>query len=74
MRAVVLRETGGPEVLRVEEVPDPTPAEGQVLVSLTATGVNHYDINQRAGAATSFPLIPGSDGAGVRADTANAWP
>ncbi len=69
MRAVVLRETGGPEVLRVEEVPDPTPAEGEVLVRLTAIGVNHYDVNQRAGGATSFPVILGVDGAGVREDT-----
>ena len=69
MRAVVLRETGGPEVLRVEEVPDPTPADGEVLVRLTAIGVNHYDVNQRAGGATSFPVILGVDGAGVREDT-----
>src|SRR5438093_6912655 len=69
MRAVVLRETGGPEVLKVEEVPDPTPAEGEVLVRLTAIGVNHYDLNQRAGGATSFPSILGGDGAGVREDT-----
>src|ERR671937_2268054 len=69
MRAVVLRETGGPEALKVEEVPNPTPGEGEVLVRLTAIGVNHYDVNQRAGGATSFPLILGVDGAGVREDT-----
>ena len=69
MRAVVLRETGGPEVLHVEEIPDPMPGEGEVLVRVTAAGVNHYDLNQRAGAATSFPLILGADGAGVRVDT-----
>ena len=69
MRAVVLRETGGPEVLRLEEVPDPTPGEGEVLVRVTAAGVNHYDLNQRAGAATTFPTILGADGAGIRDDT-----
>jgi NADPH:quinone reductase len=69
MRAVVLQETGGPDVLKVEEVPEPTPAEGEVLVRLTAIGVNHYDVNQRAGGATSFPVILGLDGAGVREDT-----
>jgi len=69
MRAVVLRETGGPEVLHVEKVPDPTPGEGEVLVRVTAAGVNHYDLSQRAGGATSFPQILGADGAGVRVDT-----
>ena len=69
MRAVVLRETGGPDVLKVEDVPDPTPGEGEVLVRMNAIGVNHYDLNQRAGGATSFPAILGLDAAGVREDT-----
>ena len=69
MRAVVLRETGGPEVLRIEDVPDPTPRTGEVLVRITAAGVNHYDLNQRAGGAKDFPRILGADGAGVRDDT-----
>jgi NADPH:quinone reductase-like Zn-dependent oxidoreductase len=69
VHAVVIHETGGPEVLRYEEVPDPEPAEGEVLVRIEAAGVNHYDLNQRAGAASELPLIPGSDGAGRREDT-----
>jgi NADPH:quinone reductase-like Zn-dependent oxidoreductase len=69
MRAVVIHETGGPEVLRLEEAPDPEPDEGEVLVRITAAGVNRFDVNQRAGGASSFPLILGSDGAGVREDT-----
>ncbi len=69
MRAVVIHETGGPEVLRYEEVPDPEPGEGEVLVRLEAVGVNHFDVNQRAGMAQSFPLILGFDGAGRREDT-----
>jgi NADPH2:quinone reductase len=69
MHAAVIHETGGPEVLRYEEVPDPQPAEGEVLVRIEAAGVNHYDINRRAGAATKFPAILGSDGAGRRVDT-----
>jgi NADPH:quinone reductase-like Zn-dependent oxidoreductase len=64
MRAVVVREPGGPEVLRVEEVPEPEPGEGEVLVRVEAAGVNHYDLNQRAGGASSFPWIPGSDAGG----------
>jgi len=69
VRAVVIHETGGPEVLRVEEVPDPEPGEGEVLVRVAAIGVNHYDVNQRAGGATSFPSILGGDAAGRHGDT-----
>jgi NADPH:quinone reductase-like Zn-dependent oxidoreductase len=69
MRAVVIRRTGGPEVLQLEEVPDPEPGAGEVLVEVEAAGVNHYDVNQRAGGAKSLPAILGSDAAGRRADT-----
>jgi NADPH2:quinone reductase len=69
VHAVVLHETGGPEVLRYEEVPDPEPAEGEVLVRIEAAGVNHYDITLRAGAASQFPLILGVDAAGRREDS-----
>jgi NADPH:quinone reductase-like Zn-dependent oxidoreductase len=69
MRAAVIHETGGPEVLRVEEVPDPVPREGEVLVRVSAAGVNRFDVNQRAGGASRFPLILGADAAGVREDT-----
>src|SRR5438093_10164911 len=69
VHAVVLHETGGPEVLSYEEVTDPEPGEGDVLVRIEAAGVNHYDLNQRAAMASDFPLILGSDGAGRREDT-----
>lgn len=69
MRAIVVREAGGPEVLRAEEVPDPRPAEGEVLVRVEAAGVNHIDLASRAGAAGSLPAILGSDAAGRREDT-----
>ncbi len=65
----MIHETGGPEVLRYEEVPDPEPGEGEVLVRIEAAGVNHYDLTQRAGMASKFPLILGEDGAGQREDT-----
>ncbi len=63
-----MHETGGPEVLRYEDVPDPQPGEDDVLVRIEAAGVNHYDLNLRAAMARSFPLVPGGDGAGRRED------
>ncbi len=71
MRAVVIHETGGPEVLRIEEVPDPKPEDGQVLLRVEAAGVNRFDVNQRKGGASSFPLLLGNpgDAAGTREDT-----
>jgi NADPH2:quinone reductase len=68
VRAVVVREAGGPEVLRLEEVPDPQPGEGEVLVRVEAVGVNHADLSRRAGADT-FPTMLGYDAAGRREDT-----
>jgi hypothetical protein len=68
VRAVVLREAGGPEVLRVEEVPDPLLGEGEVLVRVEAVGINHVDLTRRAGGADTVPLILGYDAAGRRED------
>jgi len=66
MNAVVLRETGGPEVLRLETVPDPEPGPGDALVELRAAALNRRDVFIRKGVAPSpLPVIPGSDGAGV---------
>ena len=68
MKAILVREFGGPEVLRLEEVPDPTPGAGQVLVNVSAAGVNPFDTYMRGGSyATKPPLpyTPGADGAGV---------
>jgi len=66
MRAVVVEETGGPEVLRVQEQPTPTPGEGQVLVDVAASGVNFIDAYQRSGAyPKELPFVAGSEGAGV---------
>lgn len=64
-----MHETGGPEVLRIEEVADPQAGEGEVLVRVEAAGINRYDLNQRARGATSLPLILGRDAAGTRVDT-----
>jgi NADPH2:quinone reductase len=68
MKAILVHEFGGPEVLKLEEVPTPKPAEGQVLVRVHAAGVNPYDTYMRNGTYAvkpPLPYTPGSDGAGV---------
>jgi putative PIG3 family NAD(P)H quinone oxidoreductase len=57
MRAVVITQPGGPEVLRLEEVPDPVPGIGEVLVQVAAAGLNRADVLQRQG---HYPPPPGS--------------
>ena len=57
MKAVVLHEYGGPGNLKYEDVPDPVPGEGEVLVRVTATSVNPIDHKMRSGVAKDlFPL------------------
>jgi len=71
MRAIVVHEGGGPDVLKLEDVPEPTP-NGKVLVRVEAAAVNHFDINQRMAPEMSGanpPFTPGVDAAGTRADT-----
>jgi NADPH:quinone reductase len=68
MKAIRVHEFGGPEVLKLEDVPTPRPATGQVLVRIHAAGVNPYDTYMRAGTYAikpPLPYTPGSDGAGV---------
>jgi zinc-binding alcohol dehydrogenase/oxidoreductase len=66
VNAVLLRETGPPEVLRLDSAPDPEPGPGEVVVALRAAALNRRDIFLRKGIAPSpLPVIPGSDGAGV---------
>ena len=66
MNAVVLRETGAPDVLRLETAPDPEAGPGEVVVALRAAALNRRDVFVRKGIAPSpLPVIPGSDGAGV---------
>jgi NADPH2:quinone reductase len=67
MKAIQVDHFGGPEVLQLREVPDPTPGPGQVVVKLMAIGVNPVDTYIRKGAygPKTFPYIPGTDGAGI---------
>jgi NADPH2:quinone reductase len=68
MKAIRVHKFGGPEVLQLEEVPDPKPGEGQVLVRIHAVGVNPVETYVRSGAYAALPTlpyIPGGDGAGV---------
>src|SRR5467141_3112419 len=68
MKAILVREFGGLEVLKLGEIPTPTPAAGQVVVLIRASGLNPYDTYMRAGNYAVKPLLPytpGSDGAGV---------
>ena len=70
MLAAVLHEEGGPEVLRVEQVPEPEIGPGQVLVRLHTASLNHLDVWVRRGLpSVPKPRILGADGAGVRVDT-----
>jgi NADPH:quinone reductase-like Zn-dependent oxidoreductase len=70
MKAIRIHEDGGPEVLRYEEAPDPSPSEGEVLVRLRAASLNRIDLWLRKGQpSVPKPRILGSDGAGERVDT-----
>ena len=70
MKAVVLHEYGPPKNLKYEDVPDPTPGEGEVLVRIAATSINPIDYKLRSGAAREYyplelPAILGRDIAGT---------
>ncbi|WP_448639537.1 quinone oxidoreductase family protein [Geodermatophilus sp. URMC 63] len=67
MQAVVYERTGGPEVLTVQDVPDPVPGDGEVLVDVEAVGVNFRDVYEREGRppyTASPPAVVGAEGAG----------
>ena len=66
MHAVRIHEDGGPEVLRYEEISDPEPGPGEVLVELRASSLNHLDVWVRKGLpSVPKPRILGADGAGL---------
>ena len=71
MRAIQISEFGGPEVLALVELPDPTPADGFDVVDVTTAGVNYADTHQTDNSylsETTLPVVPGSEIAGRLAD------
>jgi zinc-binding alcohol dehydrogenase/oxidoreductase len=66
MQAIVLRELGGPEKLRIEDVPEPKPAPNEILIRVRAAALNHRDLFITRGlyGRIALPAILGSDGAG----------
>jgi NADPH:quinone reductase len=65
MRAIVRRRFGGPEELVVEQVPDPDPVPGQVIIEVKAIGLNHAEIYMRKGLWGDVPRISGIECVGV---------
>ena len=66
MKAIRVHTPGGPDVMKLEDVPEPKPGAGQVVVKLEAAGVNYIDIYFRTGTYKApLPLTPGLEGAGT---------
>ncbi|MFJ9418455.1 zinc-binding alcohol dehydrogenase family protein [Streptomyces sp. NPDC101227] len=68
MRAIVMREFGGPDVLRLEDVPDPEPRAGHSPVEVTLAGINYADVHVRGDsylAPVELPYIPGNEVVGT---------
>ena len=70
MRAIVIEEKGGPEVLQLRDEPEPTVGDDQLLVQVEAVGVNYRDVYEREGRGAAYgraklPLIVGAEGAGT---------
>jgi NADPH2:quinone reductase len=71
MKAIQIQEFGGPDMLEYVDLPDPTPAEGQVVVEIARAGVNFADTHATRNdylAEQSLPLVPGAEIAGRTAD------
>jgi len=72
MRAIQQTEFGGPEVLKLVDIPRPEPADGELLIRVTRAGLNYADTHNRENtylAPASLPQVPGGEVAGVREDT-----
>src|SRR3954449_4165083 len=72
MRAVQISEWGGPEVLRVVDLPVPEPAADEVLIEVSRAGLNYAKTHRRLNsyvAKAELPLVPGAEVAGRRTDT-----
>jgi NADPH2:quinone reductase len=72
VRAIQQTEFGGPEVLKLVDIPVPEPGDGEVLIKVNRAGLNYADTHQRHNnylAEAQLPLVPGAEVAGVREDT-----
>jgi NADPH:quinone reductase len=72
MRAIQMTEFGGPEVLRLSELPVPVPGPEEVLIKVTRAGLNFADTHTRTNSyvqKATLPLVPGGEVAGIREDT-----
>jgi NADPH2:quinone reductase len=72
MRAIQMHEFGGPEVLKLVELPVPEPGPGEVLIKVSRAGLNFADTHTRTNtylAPAEVPLVPGGEVAGVREDS-----
>jgi NADPH:quinone reductase len=66
VKAILVEKPGSADVLRVEEVPVPTPSPGQALIKVETAGVNFIDIYRRSGAyKVTYPFTPGSEAGGT---------
>ena len=66
MKAIRVQQPGGPEVLQIEDVPDPTPGPGEIVVRVAEAGVNFIEIYQRSGQyPMKTPFTPGAEAAGT---------
>lgn len=76
MRAITISEPGGPDVLTVADLPDPRPQPGEVVIDVTAAGVNRADLLQRAGLyppPRGASTLPGLEVSGVVSAPAGPW-
>src|SRR6202162_2247976 len=72
MRAIQMTECGGPEVLKLSDLPTPEPGPGETLIKVTRAGVNFADTHTRTNSyvqKATLPLVPGGEVAGIREDT-----
>ena len=65
MRAIVITKPGGPEVLQIQEVPDPVPGDGEVLIRVKAFGVNHAETHMRKGEWPEATPVSGIEAVGT---------
>ena len=76
MRAIQCTRFGGPDVLELVDVSEPAPGDGEVLVEVSAAGVNYADTSRIAGTYTptpALPFVPGTEVVGRTPDGRVAW-